>query len=386
MRKRFLITLLTLFLIGAISFLAIFLAKGYRYNSKTGEVAGTGIISITSTPDQASVFLDGHLTTATNANVSSLPPKSYEVRIIKEGFIPWEKKVEVKAGLVSQIKATLWPAIPTIYPLTFNGVVATTLSTDSQRLAFIVPGEADQSEGAFLPSGRKSGIWVWEMSSSPISFNFGPEPHRVASLIPGEDYSKAILKFSPDSNQVLVVLPDRSLLLDENKFNDILRDITAILQPTLDSWEKDQKAKELASLNTIKDSNLRQEASNSASLKWSLDETKLLEGDGKGNYQSVDLVDKQKFNLPKAASVSWLPDSRHLVLVEDLGKQQVNQTFPLSKISIMELDSSNKDEIYVGNLDPNNVYAWPDLSKLVFISSVPTQTGNKPNLFGINLK
>src|SRR5690348_7384267 len=145
MNKRFLFTLflIAFCLIG--TSIAIFLAKGYRFSPKTGTLTGTGIISITSIPDQASVFIDGHLTTATNANISSLLPKKYDVKITKDGFIPWEKQIDVKEGLVTQIKATLFPAIPTIYPLTFNGVENVNMSPDGQRFVFIVPSSADES-------------------------------------------------------------------------------------------------------------------------------------------------------------------------------------------------------------------------------------------------
>src|SRR5438270_10008366 len=118
MRYRFILTIVTFLLIIIAAGVAIFFAKGYRFSTKTGNITGTGILSITSVPDQASVFLDGHLTTATNTNINSLIPKEYDVKILKEGFIPWEKKVEVHEGLVTQIKATLYRSLPSVYPLT----------------------------------------------------------------------------------------------------------------------------------------------------------------------------------------------------------------------------------------------------------------------------
>ena len=128
MSKRFLYTILTLIIVFVGAGFAIFLAKGYTISTKDGKIVGTGILSVTSSPDAASVYIDGHLTTATNATVSSLPPKDYDLKIIKEGFIPWEKKIIIQEGLVTDVKATLFPAIPTVYPLTFNGVKEAVLS------------------------------------------------------------------------------------------------------------------------------------------------------------------------------------------------------------------------------------------------------------------
>src|SRR3989338_3457512 len=110
MSKRFIITIVSLVIIGVFAALAIFLAKGYRISPTEKRIVGTGIINISSEPDAASVFVDGHLTTATNATVASLTPKDYSVRVVKEGFIPWEKFVTVKEGLVTEVKITLFPA------------------------------------------------------------------------------------------------------------------------------------------------------------------------------------------------------------------------------------------------------------------------------------
>lgn len=376
MSRKFIFTILTLVAIGAIAGLAVFMAKGYRFSPEKGTFSGTGIISITSVPDQASVFLDDHLTTATNANINSLVPKTYSVKIVKEGFIPWEKKIEVKTGLVAEVKARLFPAIPTIYPLTYNGVEKEILSPDGQKLAYIVPGNS-----------KKSGIWVWTMSDRPIAFARGAEPHQIAQIESGLDYSQATLSWSPDSSQVLVTLPDRTLLLEDNGINETPRDITAILEPTLASWEEEVKTKEQVRLLAIKDLNLRKVASSSATLKWAPDETKFLFADekeseeeeelveeGKITFKVADIVDKKTYELPATHFAFWLPDSLHVVLVDK------------DKISVVEFDGFNQAIVYAGTFDPLSVYVWPDSSRLMIVSTFPIPTALLPNLLGINLK
>lgn len=54
--KRFIATLVTLLIIAVGAGGAVLLAKGYRLSAKTGTISGTGIISVTSIPDQASVY------------------------------------------------------------------------------------------------------------------------------------------------------------------------------------------------------------------------------------------------------------------------------------------------------------------------------------------
>jgi len=364
MNRRFLITLVTFVIIAMAAFAAVLLAKGYTFSPQQKRLVGTGIISITSTPDAASVFLDGHLTTATNANISSLPPKEYMVRIVKEGFIPWERKVEVKEGLVSDLKVRLFPAIPTIYPLTFTGVLNATLSPDGQKLVYIVP------------TGKKAGVWVWQMSfDQPIAFARGAEPHQISSS--GiTDYSKAILRFSPDSKQVLASKGANNYLLETSQLNTEPKDITPLLSSTLKGWDDDQKSADAARILNIKDLEIRKIASESAELKWSPDETKFLFASElvDQKFKVYDVEEKVEYQIPEAKAHFWLPDSRHIVLVEE------------SNISVVDFDGTNKAVVYAGKFEPTQVFTWPDSSRLALVTSFPTPTASEPNLYGINLK
>ena len=365
MSKRFVITIVTLIVIMVAAGVAILLAKGYTFSPKEKRIVGTGIMTVSSEPDAASVYLDGHLSTATNATISSLPPKTYSVKIVKEGFIPWEKSVAVNEGLVTALKVTLFPAIPTMYPLTFNGVVNPVLSPDGSKLAFIVP------------SGKKAGVWVWTQTrNQPISFARSAEPHQIITNSVN-DFSKASLRWSADSKQVLATVGESNFLLDGERLNTEPRDITPILQSTIKGWEDDTRAKDEARILAIKDSGLRKVASTSASpttgdsagVRWSPDETKMMIG-----LNVYDLEEGKKYDLPSAKALLWLPDSRHIILVED------------STISIIDFDGTNKAIIYAGKSEDSFVFPWPDSSRLVIISSFPTPTASEPNLYGINLR
>lgn len=378
MSKRFIITIVTILVLIAATGIAILLTRGYTFSPQQKSLVGTGIITITSEPDAASVYVDGHLTTATNATVSSLSPKTYSVKIVKEGFIPWEKQVEVKEGLVTALKVTLFPAIPTIYPLTFNGVASPTLSLDGSKLAFVVPPSANGS------TNKKAGVWVWtQTQNQPISFARSAEPHQIAQNTIA-DFSKATLKWSSDSKQVLATVGNNNYLLEADRLNTDPRDITPTLKATLKSWEDDIHAKDISSIETIKDAGLRQTASNSGLLRWSPDETKfmarkepILEADlGKvvSDLKVYNLEDKKEYVLPPAKAHIWLSDSRHVILVED------------KSISIVDFDGTNKAVIFAGSFYDSFVFPWLDSSRLVIISSLPTPTASEPNLYGINLK
>lgn len=363
MSKRFIITILTVVALGLLAGIAIFFAKGYSFSAKERKIVGTGIVTISSEPDAASVLVDGHLATATNATISSLPAKTYHIKVVKEGFIPWEKSVEVKEGLVEEVKVTLFPAIPTIYPLTFTGVANPVLSEDGSKLVFIVPSSTNGGVN------KKAGVWVWTMSrNQPIAFARSAQPHQIASNIIA-DFSKAALRWSADSKQVLATVGNNNYLLNSDNLNNEPRDITPILSSTLSSWEEDTKAKNQASILAIKDVNFRKIASDSALVRWSPDETKFMT-----DLKVYDLEDKKEYNLPAASSHIWLPDSRHIILVEE------------GTISLIEFEGTNKAVIYAGKFDDSLVFPWPDSSRLVIISSLPTPTASEPNLYGINLR
>lgn len=402
MSKRFVITILSLVFIVVLAILAALSAKGYKISPRTGTIAGTGIISVASEPDQASVYLDDHLIGATDVNIPSLEPKKYSVRIEKDGFVPWKKDVDVREGLVSEIKARLFPALPSLSPLTFNGAEIPLLSPDGRSVAFVVPGNV-----------KKSGVWVWTMSSNQIGFARGGEPHQIMTNLQGLDLSNATLRWSPESKQVLLGLESIYLLLEENRLNDPPRDITPILQPTLRGWDEDQKQTDLTKLALINDIKIRQTASSSAYLKFSPDETKLIYSqNGTDNYKSVNLKTNTTFDLPQAYQYSWLPDSLHFIVVDNTqplpssppsasGGGPARRTTALSspapsakpvshflngKISIMEFEGTNKAEIFAGTFDLKSLFPWPDSSRIVFLYSVPTTTASVPNLYGINLK
>lgn len=374
MTKKFFITLITTTIIGLFAATAIFLTKGYTLSSKDKTITGTGIITVSSVPDSASVYVDNHLTTATNATIPSLPPKTYTIKVVKEGFIPWEKNIEVKEGIVSEIKITLFPAIPSTYPLSFTGVVNPVLSPDEAKFAYIIL------------SGKKAGVWVWTMiKNQPLSFVRSSEPHQIA-LSSVTDYSKATLRWSPDSKQVLATIGNNNFLLSSDALNTDPRDITPTLASTLKTWAEDESTKEQTIVSSVKDFAMRRVASDSGFLKWSPDETKFIarketlsskEASGTAvisNVSSYDLEQKKQFPLPPAKAYVWLPDSLHIILVED------------NMISLTEYDGTNKAVIYAGTFLNNFIIPWPDSSRLVFINSFPTPTASEPNLYGVNLK
>ena len=112
--KRVVVTGIMIFsflLIGTL--IGIFYAKGYRIVPNNGSpmVEGTGLLVLTSKPDAAKVFVNNQIATATN-NTINLTPGDYEIKIVKDGYFAWNKKITIKKEVVSRADALLFPTAP----------------------------------------------------------------------------------------------------------------------------------------------------------------------------------------------------------------------------------------------------------------------------------
>jgi len=108
---RIIITLI--FLIITITYAITIYAKGYRINLQNGiSLKATGILSTTSKPKAASVYINDHLLTATDDTIN-LPPGEYEIKIAKDGYNTWQKRVNLKKENVYQTDTHLFALSPT---------------------------------------------------------------------------------------------------------------------------------------------------------------------------------------------------------------------------------------------------------------------------------
>lgn len=108
---------------------AIFYSNGWRFNLETFTINKLGGIFFESVPSYAMVSIG-----KTNLNlkqnflyssllVANLFPKSYTVKITKEGYQEWTKNLEVNPSLVSEAPAViLLPEKPSVIGPIFNGV------------------------------------------------------------------------------------------------------------------------------------------------------------------------------------------------------------------------------------------------------------------------
>ncbi|MCL5432815.1 MAG: PEGA domain-containing protein [Patescibacteria group bacterium] len=394
MKKQVLISIIILFFLSVSTVILILYGKGYRFGFGEGKIgfSETGLLVATSSPNGAQVFVDGHLTTATD-NTINLQPGTYTIRIYKEGYFPWEKKIKIQKEVVSKAEATLFPTNPKLEGISLNGIDNPSLDPSKTRITYVLNSQ----------SPRKNGVYVLDMSSRPIITLQSGSTQIADDTI--DTFSKAKLSWSPDGKQIIASIsgesrPETVYLLQADGFNEAPQDITATLTTYQDQWENDKQEKERSRLAGLK-SNLRQMISeNFKVIAWSPDDTKVLYEASqsatlpivinpriigadstpeertltKGNIYVYDIKEDKNFRIDKGdTGLNWFPDSKHLMFVED------------KKINIFEYDNSNNTTVYAGPFLDNYIFPWPNGSKLVIL----TDLGNpdlSPSLYTVGLK
>lgn len=224
---RLLIFLATFAFITGGTYLMIRYAQGYR-PTKTGTIRGTGLLSANSFPTAAEVYINGKLTTATD-NTLNLDPGIYDIEIKKDGYHNWNKKIQITAELVTETNAQLFPTSPSLEPLTYTGAMMPIPAPDGTKLAFTV---------ASASAVAKNGLYVQELSSSPISLN--KTARQIARTESNYDYTTSSYTWSPNGSELLVSFKSGAhILLDATQFNDLasLKDVTVRLPQILSEWE-----------------------------------------------------------------------------------------------------------------------------------------------------
>ncbi len=387
--KRLITTVLLIIVLLVITGIVIAFGRGYRPNLDTKTLSSTGLLVASSDPTGAEVFIDNKLRSATNTTLN-LVPGWYQVKIVKDGFLPWEKKLRIKGEVVSETKALLFPNTATLTPLTNTGMIAPTLSPDQNKIVYAVPN-----------SSVKTGVWLLNLTSQPLGFS--RDPQVLARSNSSFDFSAAAFSWSPDSKQVLVTIGADHYLLASDKENQPLYLSWDAWQNLMNKWRVETKDKDTEKL-AILPPDLAKIATESAKIiSFSPDETKILyqatasaslipllknpplatnpttetRSLKPGKIYVYDLKEDKNFELTQTNpdSLSWFPSSRHLVYVES------------NQISIMEYDGANRVALYNGPLD-KFVASLPNGNKLLILTSYnrPGPDNTITNLYSINLR
>src|SRR5581483_10281318 len=274
MKRGFFLLIITIIVLSLITIVLVRYAQGYRlvfskniFQKNSIKLTSTGILAATSVPDGASIYIDDHLTSATNSSLD-LPPGDYTVKIVKEGYLPWEKKLTIQKEVVTQTQALLFPTAPKLESLTTSGALNPAVDPSGTSIAF---GVASSS------AIRKNGIYVLDMTAKPIL------TLRNASTQIADDtsntLSRGIFTWSPNGRELIVETksPSQSTyLLQQGGFTATPPDITATRNFTKTQWQREKEEIEKARLDSLKPKLASFIQKNFNIVAWSNDDTKIL--------------------------------------------------------------------------------------------------------------
>lgn len=441
--KGFLFTLVSALLILGGTYLTIQYANGAYRVTENGLVSESGLLSLTSAPTGAEVYINEKLVTATNDTLY-LEPNSYQVKIKKDGYSEWNKEIQLQKGVVSQANALLFPSAPSLTPLTFTGVENISPSPDGQKILFYSASNSIE---------KNNGLYLLELSDNTLSFQRGSR--QISQDSSSIDLATANFIWSPDSGQVLLLSENREILLDLSKLNDLdrLPDMSFRKKQLLTEWEDEMALREQQFLVKFPAQMIEIATSSATNVFFSPDKKKLLytatasaqladnlvpplpginsqtqerqlepggiyiyDREEDTNFrvgtQSNDSEYKSLFSIgiadPSATNALTATESgrRSFQSATSSAELAANyrryhsplftesyQWFPDSKhiffteddaIRIKEYDGANSITIYSGPFDGDFVFPWPDGSRLLIATQF---SPNVPlNLYAIELR
>jgi hypothetical protein len=439
---RVLYTFLSALIVIMGSYVAIRFAQGDR-PTKRGFVQGTGLLVANSFPSGAEIYINSKLVSATDDTIN-LEPGSYDVEIIKDGFTPWKKQLQIERELVTQTNAQLFRKVASLTPLTSTGVQNISPSPDGQKIIFYTSSASAKT---------KNGLYLLDLSNGLLANQ--REARQIAEEAPGFDLNTAQYIWSPENTEVILSSNNKDVLLDLSKKNVLttLPDISFKKKQILSEWESQLYLRERQFFDKFPDEIIQIATQSAKNIYLSPDKKKILytatasatipEGISPplparstqaeernikpGQLYVYDREEDKNFPIsvdqpatnsankvllasdlfdkdPKKLSAS--PSSFLQLQASSSAQTAKNfaafysslystgiQWFPDSKhlfftnqdkIYIIEYDNTNQTEVYSGPFSNNFVYPWPDGSKLLILTSF---SANSPvNLYGIELK
>ena len=371
-----------------------YLARGYQISFRQGPtLTSTGLLSVTSKPKSASVYINDRLTTATDDTLN-LPPGDYHIKITKDGYLPWDKDIQIKKEVVFQTDAQLFRSAPDLKPITYAGAINPTISNDGSKVIFAV---------ASASASQDNGLYLVEITDNPLLINKNI-PRQISPNYPGTDWSQATFEFSPNSRQFIATFPGDIYLLslDTPITSKSLLDITPQLASIKQDWQTqtDQiiKAKidklpasiqalvSTASANdisfstsedkilylAIKEANLPQNIITPPPAQSTQQQHRDIKSQ---NYYVYDLKDDTNFLIGPSLDIhqpQWLPGSTNIIY---------NQS---DKIKVVEYDSTNLKTVFAGKFDQNAIYVSADGNKIITLTSAYNSAPE--NLYAITIR
>lgn len=379
MRTRILLFLLSLILVPTATIAVIMFARGYRFNLTLKTLHPTGLLSVTSLPTGASVFVDDKLVTASDTTIN-LVPSTYRVKFKKDGYFSWEKTLRIDPEVVTRTGPLLFPSVPALKAVTAVGASLPALSEDGSRIAYV----------------SENKLYTLDLSESPLGL-LNRESKLVTNL---QDLRSKIynLSWSPDNKQILLLSTPSAYLVDLVKAET---QPVLDLQSLRDEWNITKASRLSQNIELLPQIMQQVLATAAADLVWSPHENKLmytatasaiipdkliheLPGSSTqtesrslkpGDKYVYDLEEDRNFGIQCSVSgIQWFSDSNHLICAQN------------KRIVILDYDNTNHIEVYNGPMEGNFVAPYPSSKQMLILTNLTDKPLTQPNLYAVSLR
>lgn len=130
-----------------------FYAAGYNFDWKTGDIQRTAILIVETMPRGATITLEAQasrehnwlyeivyndITLQTPEKVRNLLPGDYRIRLEKEGYLPYERRLHLEGGTTTVLNDIPLFRAPAPQPVVVGDIKAAALAPDERQLATVV--------------------------------------------------------------------------------------------------------------------------------------------------------------------------------------------------------------------------------------------------------
>lgn len=186
-------------LIFVLSAIFIGIANGLRPGADG--LVQTGSMRLNSEPAAVKVLLNGEQRNLINRIADGINPGTYRLSVSADGYLPWEKEVEIRAGLLEEVSVKLFPSELELRQVT---------SSDIQRVVFANSGDYAYYVVANGKTANENGIWRQRLVSGGLNI-FTADNQKILDLsgellasVKTGNYS---LILSPDNQRLVLALP-----------------------------------------------------------------------------------------------------------------------------------------------------------------------------------
>lgn len=389
----------TLIIVGGLGIFATYYARGYKFDLKTLKFQPNGILILNSEPDGASIYINGELENATDANIS-ISPGTYDIEIKKDGYFSWYKRLTIEKEVVTQATISLFKNVPSLSPVTYLGASNPVTSPDGSKIIYSILPSKNMGD-------EKVGLWAIDTYSLPLGFSTSPK------RITDGDMTDAKYIFSPDGSQILLTVSEGIFVLETGSFTSQNQrvNIAAKEDTILAEWNKEKESAnqslvkslppELADILNRKtsgfifspnDNMILYTASASATLSENL--IKALPGASTqpqernlkaGSTYVYDIKEDRNFLITdkkvtidnndnsQTAALRWMSSSLHLLLAD------------AGQIIIMDYDGTNRQTVYSGSYVAPYAFPFSNTTKLLILTNLGATSGST-NLYTLTVK